>query len=161
MAKRGHIDLPAIGILEALDAAELAKLSDFGHSLRLEKGEVTVEQGTRQDSLYVVLDGRMEVTRTKGDSELVIGVLKKGESFGEMSIIDPAKASATVRALDPALVWRIRRARLDDFILRDPDAGLRLLWKISGLLVRRLRFLDKSVADFAIEKLKEEEREAG
>lgn len=158
MSKRGHVDLPSIGILESLDESELLKLSDFGHSLRMVKGEVAMEMGSRQDSLFVLLEGRMEVTRIKGDSELVIGVLKKGESFGEMSIIDPAKASATVRSLEPSLIWRIRRADLDDFILRNPDAGLRLLWQISALLVKRLRFLDKSVADFAIEKLKEEER---
>ncbi|MEM0896382.1 MAG: cyclic nucleotide-binding domain-containing protein [Verrucomicrobiota bacterium] len=156
MAKRGHIQLPAIGILDSLDDTALEKLSEFGHSLRMTKGEVAVEQGERQDSLFVILEGRMEVTRVKGESELVIGVIKRGESFGEMSIIDPAKASATVRAIEPVLLWRIRRGDLDDFILRNPDRGLRLMWKISALLVERLRFLDKSVADFALEKLKEE-----
>ena len=139
MNKRGHIELPPIGIFEALSRSELEMLSESGHSLRVPEGTEIVKQGTRQDSLFVIIEGSARVAMEDGDQAMALDDLNKGESFGEMSIIDPAKASASVFALEECLLWRIRRADLDDFILRNPDTGLNLIWEISTLLVRRLR----------------------
>ncbi len=148
MVTRGHIELPEVGILRALEEREREKLSEFGHSLRVDSSTEVVQQGSRQDSLYVILDGRLSVAhRHKKDADaVVLGELEKGETFGEMSIIDPAKASASVTTLTDALLWRIRRTSLDDFILRNPDAGLRFLWEVSALLVKRLRHVNEDVA---------------
>lgn len=139
MSNRGHIELPAIGIFEALARVELEILSESGHSLRIPEGTEVVKQGTRQDSLFVIIEGRLRVSMDRKDEHVFLHDLEKGESFGEMSIIDPAKASASVTAITECLLWRIRRADLDNFILRNPDTGLNLIWEISTLLVRRLR----------------------
>ena len=145
-SKRGHISLPEVGILKSLNRMELAKLSEFGHSLRVSAGTEVVKQETRQDSLYVVIDGLLAVSLATGDEETQVSEIRKGEAFGEMAIIDPARASANVRTLSDSMLWRIRKANLDDFILRNPDAGLRLLWSISGLLVKRLRSVNDEVS---------------
>ncbi len=136
---RGHIELPAIGILKHLEERERAKLSEAGYSLRVKRGEEIVTQGTRQDSLYILINGGLIVSHEKRGEEIEVGRVEPGESFGEMAMIDPAKASANVRATADSLIWRIRRSDLDGYILLNPDASLRLVWDISALVIRRLR----------------------
>lgn len=157
---RGHIELPAIGILKHLEAGERGKLSDAGYSLRLKRGEEIVTQGARQDSLYILIEGGLMVSHEKRGEEIEVGRVEPGESFGEMAMIDPAKASANVRATADSLIWRIRRADLDGFILRNPDAGLRMLWDISALVIRRLRERTEDLSELAeeFEGLKEKLR---
>lgn len=150
-SSRGHIELPAIGTLKHLDERERAKLSEAGHSLRVKRGELIVSQGTRQDSLYILIDGGLVVSHESRGEEIEIGRVAPGESFGEMAMIDPAKASANVRATSDSLIWRIRRSDLDGYILLNPDAGLRLVWDISALVIRRLRSRTEDLSELAEE----------
>jgi len=157
---RGHIELPAIGILKHLEAGERERLSDAGYSLRVKRGEEIVSQGARQDSLYILIEGGLIVSHEKRGEEIEIGRIEPGESFGEMAMMDPAKASANVRATADSLIWRVRRTDLDGFILRNPDAGLRMVWDISALVIRRLRERTDELAELAEEfgELKEKLR---
>ena len=150
-SSRGHIELPAIGILKHLDDRERARLSEAGYSMRVKRGEEIVAQGTRQDSLYILIEGGLVVSHEKRGEEIEVGRVEPGESFGEMAMIDPAKASANVRATSEALIWRIRRSDLDGYILLNPDAGLRLVWDISALVIRRLRSRTEDLSELAEE----------
>ena len=66
---------------------------------RFRRGETLIEQGKRNDTLYILLNGRVRVIKTdeKG-REVIIATMGQGEHAGEMSLIDHEPASATVSA---------------------------------------------------------------
>ena len=133
------VDLPAIGLLQALPDEERAILSSYGHFLMAPAGGSVIAQGSPQDSLYVVISGRLHARRSDSGREILVGEIRTGEAFGEVNIFDPGEASATVVAVDPTQLWRIARGELEEFLNAYPAAGNALLAGIATNLSTRLR----------------------
>ncbi|MFH0825618.1 MAG: cyclic nucleotide-binding domain-containing protein, partial [Pseudomonadota bacterium] len=65
---------------------------------KYEKGEVVFKEGDSGDTMFVVQSGEVEISRIRDDRKLILAVLKRGEFFGEMALMDnqPRSATATV-----------------------------------------------------------------
>ena len=74
--------------------------------LHYEQGETIFHQGDIGDYLYIIVGGSVEVSRS-GEK---IGVLKKGEFFGEMALLNEHGRSATVTSLEPTDVLALRKS---------------------------------------------------
>ncbi len=71
------------------------------------------KEGDISDYFYVIEDGEVEIIKTNDDSsETILAVLKTGESFGEMGLMEKAPRSASVRCKTPVDLLKISR---DDF----------------------------------------------
>ncbi|HEC79855.1 MAG TPA: cyclic nucleotide-binding domain-containing protein, partial [Firmicutes bacterium] len=59
-------------------------------------GEVICKEGDKGDSMYIIYEGAVKITKRAHDKETTLAVLKEGDFFGEMAIIDrePRSASA-------------------------------------------------------------------
>ncbi len=115
-----------------MDASLLDALEPFATEVRLAPGEVVVRQGGRQDALYVVLYGRLAVSQAvRGDCESVLAELGPGASFGELSVLDPGPAAATVTAQERVVLWRVDRRSVDTLV-GDPEVAWSLLRSLAG-----------------------------
>src|SRR5579862_3677325 len=75
----------------------LRRSSLFAFAL-FEPGDVILQQGDHGDFAYFIQQGEVEVVRRDSEVETVIGLLRKGEHFGETALISNAPHQATVRA---------------------------------------------------------------
>ena len=82
-------------------------------------GEVILQQGKKGNGLYVLLHGKVEVTRSeKGvDEPIPLAELGSGDIFGEMSLLTGNPTNATVTALEDAFVLRLSKKRFDELML--------------------------------------------
>lgn len=98
--------------------------------------DIVVRQGEPAETAFAVVYGRLKVVTTGGSGqESVVGMLRKGEVFGELAILDGGARSATVIALAPTLVLAIDRRKLQALLLKEPTVSYKLL----RVLARRLR----------------------
>jgi len=98
--------------------------------------DVIFEEGSTGRELFVVLDGKVEIVKVKGDSKTVIVSLGKGEFFGEMAVIDGSSRSATaIAATAHTRVMRINHARFVYLVSQQPAFALMIMDALS----RRLR----------------------
>lgn len=151
-------ELPALGIVEALSAEDRAMLCSYGNFRFLKPHDTLIEQGSPQESLYLVLTGELHAIRCDNKREILLNTIRQGESIGEVNIFDPASASATVRAVTPTQIWHIERSDLFAFLKAYPEASVTLTVQIASLLARRLRGLsaklqDKAAYDDLLEEL--------
>jgi len=104
-------------------------------------GEKIVEEGSRGDSMFVILSGRCEVVRAtrKEEKEDIIATLEEGQLIGEASLIDNSPRNATVRAANSVEVLRLRRDDLDRLKRSNPEAVLVLYETIIIQLASRFR----------------------
>ena len=110
-----------------------------GHPTReYPAGGVIIEQGSRTGELLVLLSGQVEILR---DDTRVAKAAEVGEVFGEMSVLLGGPATATVRALTPAVVAVIEMPR--EFFLAHPEVS----FYVAELLARRLDSLNKYLID--------------
>ena len=66
-----------------------------------EAGQIIFSQGELARSFYIILSGTVEVYREQDDQEVPLATLGPGEYFGEMSLLQEVRHTASARALDP------------------------------------------------------------
>jgi CRP-like cAMP-binding protein len=124
--------LPMFG---ALSRRELGQLAAVSVPDQLAPGAVLTRQGQKGGLAYVIAEGSAEVVR--GSRRLA--VLGPGDVVGELSLIDGAPRSATVRALTPLEVLEISASDLNRLVRKSPGVRRRLLEALAG----RLRQADR------------------
>lgn len=76
-------------------------------SREVRPGEVLIAEGQPADGLFVLMSGKVEVTKSSGDGQTVVGSIREGEPFGEYSLLSGATASATCRMATRGMVLRL------------------------------------------------------
>lgn len=134
-----------------LSFEQLEKLARFGEIESYADGETVVSQGSLGDALYLILGGQVEVFAGQGPRPLA--VLKTGEYFGEMSLVEPALRSATVRARGAIEVFRLPHVAVSRVFESDPVTMNRILTQVVRTLSHRLRHSNELVG--SVERLSE------
>lgn len=96
--------------------------------------EVILRQGEVGDSLYVIGSGSVEALLEGDGAPIPLAIMRKGEIFGEMALIERRPRSATVRAKEPSVVLEIHGSPFRDLMDDYPDIEFRLLLKMSERL---------------------------
>ena len=131
-----------------LSAAEMKLLATFSSEERFREGSMIFREGEKGDKLYIVLDGRVRISKfIPGVGEEALAVLDRGDFFGEMALIDDKARSADAKAHEgDATVLSIDRATLNEILSMDPHASLQFLNLLCRMISRRLReIIDKIV----------------
>jgi len=104
------------------------------------KGTVVFHEGERGNALYVIQSGAVEVSRQARGRRVVVGLLERGDFFGEMAIVDDERRSATVTTVADSRLLPITRRSFRARVREDPGVALRLLRTLS-LRIERTRAL--------------------
>ena len=132
--------LAAVEFFAELDAEALGALARHAVTRRLAAGQVLFLAGDPSDHLVIVTSGRLRVlvSSERGD-EYVLTVLTAGDVVGELALFDGEPRSASVDALDAAVVLLLPAAQVRDALARCPAALLAVIRQLTGE-VRRLTF---------------------
>ncbi len=131
-------------LFEALDEEGAAALRSSITEVRLGRGQTLFSEGDEGDRLYVMLSGKVKLTRTSADGrENLLAVLGPGEMLGELSLFDPGPRTASAVAVTDAVLAGLGHDDLRPFIMRQPEVAVHLL----KALATRLRRTNDVVAD--------------
>lgn len=121
-----------------------------GMEKKLADGEVLFREGEKGDVMYLIREGKIKITKGGDDDEKVLAVLKEGDFFGEMAIIDGSPRSASAIAATPASLLVIDKETFKSKIRENP-----LIEYVLETLTKRLRTTDEQIRLLTI---KSEER---
>jgi CRP-like cAMP-binding protein len=113
---------------EALDDKELTILAGHARTHSLDKGETLISEDRPGHSMFVIVDGEVEVTAS-GEKD-PIARLGKGAIVGEMSLLTGSPRNATVTAVSKVEVVEVDKAALAN-----------VLWMSAGLVDRFVEML--------------------
>ena len=123
--------LGQVPLFEGLSARELAFVASRTDEVPVGAGRQLTRQGRPSNAFYVILDGEADV-EIDGEAR---GKLKKGDFFGEISMLDRGNATATVTTSTPAKLMVMSHAQFRDVVkTSDP-----ILVKVLAVMGRRLR----------------------
>jgi CRP/FNR family cyclic AMP-dependent transcriptional regulator len=133
-----------------LSAGEMKLLATFSSEERFSEGSMVFREGERGEKLYIVLDGRVRISKfIPGVGEEALAVLDRGDFFGEMALIDDKARSADAKAHDgDATVLSIDRATLNEILSMDPHASLQFLNLLCRMISRRLREINEKIVQW-------------
>lgn len=106
--------IDGLAIFGDLDEETLGDLAGRVRLRTVPAGRAVVRQGERADALYVVRRGILQVVEELPDGrERVLRTLGRGESFGELGLVEAAPRSATVRASTDAELFEVDRGTFE------------------------------------------------
>jgi len=142
-----HDDLKRVPLFSDLSEAELARFSEVAREREYPRNSVILFEDDPGDALYVVSSGQVKVVLIGEDGrEVILSVLKEGDFFGEMSLIDDEPRSAHVIAMKDSRLLMLRRDDFQQQIQQHPSVALKLL----RVLVQRLRQADAKIGGLVL-----------
>jgi len=132
--------LSKIHIFKGLGPAHLKRIAAIGteevHSL----GGKVFAEGDVGDKFYLIVEGAVRISRiVPGMGEEALAILKAGQYFGEMSLIDDSPRSAHALVHEKCRLFVITKRDLEDLLFVDRDLAYELLWSLVRTLSARLR----------------------
>jgi len=144
--------LRAIPLFAAVSEADLSAIACLLIPRNFPRHKTIVEEGVSGDYMYVIQSGRVKVTKFSGDGrEKILEILDEGTFFGEMSLLDSAPRSASVKALTDVRLLALARNDFMNVLRRSPDLALAVIRE----LTRRLREQDEQAKSLSFQRVKE------
>ncbi len=141
--------LKRITLFENFTDRDLEKIRKICKGESFRSGEVIFKEGDAGTKFYMILKGEVRISKfIKNLGEEALTILKEGEYFGEMALIDNYPRSAhAIANLDASLVT-ITKTELDQIFIEDRELGFKFLLVFCRTLSKRLRDMNHRLAMF-------------
>jgi CRP/FNR family transcriptional regulator, cyclic AMP receptor protein len=124
--------LSMVDIFGPLSQEELEDLARHTPDTYLEQGDILYTPQGGQERLFILKKGRVQVYEVdQSGQEIILSVIEDGTIFGEMVLTGQSLQGVYVRALAPSTVVSIKRAELEELIMKKPEVGLRLVRELA------------------------------
>lgn len=123
--------LKSISIFSQIPDEALSEVAAMAKEIEVAKGETIIEEGEMGQTMYILIEGQMEIT-SKGQ---VLASIRKREVFGELAALDPEPRLASVMASEDSVLFQFDDRTLYELMADYPEVGRGII----TVLCRRLR----------------------
>ncbi len=141
-----------IGLFASVGSEDLESIASLLIERRFPKHKTIVEEGLAGDYMYILREGRVSVSKLSDDGrEKILEFLEAGDFFGEMSLLDNAPRSASVRALTETRILALSRNDFLNVLRKSPDLAMAVIQE----LTRRLRQIDEQASSLSFQRVRD------
>ncbi|WP_018750083.1 Crp/Fnr family transcriptional regulator [Paenibacillus sanguinis] len=127
--------LAHVPVFAGLHSSEAELLHSVMRTAQYRKGELIFREGDRSESLYVVNQGIIKLTKLEDNGkEHIIRLLFPGDFFGQFALLQEKPHYASAYAADTTGVCRIHRSDFLNVLRRDTDTAARFMTALSAQL---------------------------
>jgi PPM family protein phosphatase len=123
-----------IALFMDLGDADIVRVFNKFKAFTYAPGEVVIREGDNTDSMFVIVEGDVEIER----GGKIIARLTRGAHFGEMGLLNQRPRSATVTVTSAAQALVLERAAFNEVLREDTSLAAKLLYKLAQILSLRL-----------------------
>ncbi len=121
-----HDFLSRVPLFSSVPADQIREIAGLFTTKFYYKGDVICRQDEPGDSMYVIRSGIVSVFKETDGQRLFVSELKRGNFFGEMSLLSGAHRNSTVEASLDVTVFCLTRENFDVLIKSNRSIGLYL-----------------------------------
>ena len=103
-------------------------------------------EGEPGDELYVIQEGSVKISKIMNNQEVVLAVLRKGDIFGEMALLENKPRAATAETLENCTVLAVNQANFTGLIKTSPE----LVARMTTLMAERIWLMYRQLANTMI-----------
>jgi len=103
-------------------------------------------EGEPGDELYVIQEGSVKISKIMNNQEIVLAVLRKGDIFGEMALLENKPRAATAETLENCTVLAVNQANFTSLITTSPE----LVARLTTLMAERIWLMYRQLANAMI-----------
>jgi CRP-like cAMP-binding protein len=127
------VRLREVALFQGLGQEDLSEILRISEAVRIDPGEYVFEEGERGDHFFVIVHGSIELRKATGDGYKKLAVLRAGQAFGEMALLNQTPRSASALALEDTYLLSVSRAAFSRMLGGD-TLSVRLLKNLSKAL---------------------------
>lgn len=117
-----------VAILKKLNEDQIELLRPLFEKLSCQPGTVIFQQGDRAEFLYLLIDGKIDVSFKPYDgSAITISHVGKGHLFGWSAVVGSETYTSSATAIEPVDAYRVRGSDLRRFCREHPETGKEIL----------------------------------
>jgi len=115
---------------------------------------IVVKQGDFGDQMYVILEGKVQVSvQISEDEEVVLGYLGSSEAFGEIALFDEQERTATVTTCEPCEFLILKREPFVAYLTEHPHVAIGMLANMSKRFRKANDFIKDSLYNDVLTRL--------
>ena len=141
---RGSSALDAVPL--NLNEAQWTTLGDYLQPVTLQEGQLLIEQGVKDRTVYFVESGSLTVHYEDDKDRVRLAIVGAGSILGEGAFFSHLPRSATVNAGSQARLWCLSPLRFRELSLRFPSIALDLTVAMAAVMARRMYHKPKRIA---------------
>ncbi len=127
---------------------EIESLAFYMNILQAAKDAVICREGSEDNSLFIIAQGGANILKEdKEGKKKIIASLGRGQTLGEMSLIDGEPRSATVVSAEELVMLTLSKSALDLMVRDKPGLAIKFVMKLARMLSQRLRRTSGVLAD--------------
>jgi CRP-like cAMP-binding protein len=131
-----------VPIFSELEEETIEKIAQVGVRKSYSKENVILMEEEAGSALFVIISGKVKISRTSSDGrEVILSILSESDFFGEMAILDGLTRSATVISIEESELYIIQRNQFLELLKSHPEISISLLQE----LTQRLRTADMKI----------------
>lgn len=141
--------LQQIPMFHRLDPAKLKLLAFTSEAMDWNDGEILCRTGEPSDTVFVILEGEVEILGHVDDEEVVLFTKGRDELVGEMAALSNAPRSATLRAKGHLKTLNISNDSFLRLITENSTVALSVMKQLSDKLALSTRTLERVKSEVA------------
>jgi len=129
-------------VFQGIPRDDVKRMLDAGVIQQHPSGDVVIKEGEYNDSLYVVLEGALEVCLPDSDErfgKVGLATVGPGQCVGEYSFIDRHPTSASVITRGETRLFTVRNEDFVRFLAKHTGIGCIIYRNLLKILIERLR----------------------
>lgn len=124
--------IPLFATLGAEDLAHVAAMTVVRH---YDRGDLILLEGEPGGALHYVRSGLVKVFKTSvGGKEQVLRMISAGHTFNDVPALDGGPNPASAAAMEPSVIYLIRRAELRHLIITRPEVAEAVVQSLASAL---------------------------
>ncbi|HPP86255.1 MAG TPA: cyclic nucleotide-binding domain-containing protein [bacterium] len=139
------VSLSKVQLFDNLSLNDLEELSLEIEEKNIDKDAIIFKENDESDGMYIIKNGGVNIVKQndKGE-EIVIVTLGNYDYFGEMSLIDNIKRTATVKTIIPTTLYFLSKENFNKMLKKNKNTTIKILFNLSRTLSRRLELTTKN-----------------
>ena len=131
----------------SMDGEQVKHLFSIMEECAFEKDQFVFKEGDDGDAFYIITAGQLRITKQMPcGHEFIVAELGSGDIFGELSLVNEAKRSASCRFLEEGTVLRLSREAFMTLREESPSLYAEVVKNIGKLVCGRLSGMTAEVA---------------
>jgi CRP-like cAMP-binding protein len=135
-------------------ATQLELVANLCQEKTFDEGETIFEENSSSKELYIIVQGEIDiivdpsVIGTQSQEKLTIATLRRGQSFGEVALVDEGLRSATAQARKKnTRLLVLPREKILMLCETYPQLGYRMMYNLAADLAMKIRHTDLKVRE--------------
>ena len=150
-----------IPMFSNIEPSKLKLLAFTSERLTFQKGQLVIEQGDRDDSMYIIVAGDVDVIVNLPTGPLTVASARKNDFFGDLALLCDMPRTATVQATSELTTLRVSKDLFYRLATEFPQMAIEVMRVIALRLIKTTNDLQETQNELAELKAQIAASEAG